>query len=418
MEIIAARYVFPIASDPIFQGAVVLQADQILDVGPLTSLKTKYPDATLHKFDEHALLPGLVNADACLQMAHFEPEEWPESYIAWQIAGLEFRRSQSAVKRRAAILDGLQNSLAHGVTCVADTGNYEGILQIVQDTGLRLHISPEVAAGEAPGQETFFDQALGMVEAIQAIGSDRVHAGLAPLSPYALSRQLLKILAQHARQAGITIKTRAAESFAEMEFFHDSKGEIADTFFPQIGWTEELPPAQRKTPIEYLESIDFLQENTGLVGCNHLSEEDQQRIAAHKSHAIATPNVARSFGLGNMPAKKLRQQKISVGLATGSLGTRSTHSLWDEMRAAQTLFSEHPRDALSPEDLLRMATLESAEAIGLSGRIGSLESGKQADFILVETNSRLPIEEIPAALIGETQAARIAKVYVNGVCLK
>ena len=119
-------------------------------------------------------------------------------YAAAEALRPPLRRSQSAVKRRAAILDGLQHSLAHGITCVADTGNYEGILQIVQDTGLRLHISPEVAAGETPGKETFFDRALAMVEEIEAIGSDRVHVGLSPLSPYALSRQLLKILAQHA----------------------------------------------------------------------------------------------------------------------------------------------------------------------------------------------------------------------------
>ncbi len=418
MEIVAARYLLPISSEPVFQGALAIEGDRIVAVGTQKELTTQYPDAPLRKFEEHVLLPGLVNTDACLQMTLFDPEEWPESFIDWQVLGLEFRRSQSAVKRRSAILEGLQRSLAAGTTCVADMGNYQGILSLVPETGLQLHISPEVVATPAQGQETLFDQALEMVEQIQSLDSKRVRAGLAPLSAYALSRHLLKIVSQHALQSGATLKIHAAESFAEMEFFFESKGEIANNFFPSIGWTEEPPLAQRKTPVQYLDSLGMLAARPSLIGCIQLADGDIELMATTQTRAIHCPTVSRTFELGATPVKKLRQKGVPVGLGTGSLGAKTTNSLWDEMRAAMTLHSQHPRDAISPPDLLCMATQEGAQALGWESEIGSLAVGKRADFIVVQTNSRLPIEEIPASLIAETTTDRITKVYVNGVDLK
>jgi cytosine/adenosine deaminase-related metal-dependent hydrolase len=78
-----------------------------------------------------------------------------------------------------------------------------------------------------------FESALALVEKYNDESSDRLRVGLGPLAPYLISRHVLKIASQHAQHMGIPIQIHAAESFAEMEFFYDSKGPIADVLLPR-----------------------------------------------------------------------------------------------------------------------------------------------------------------------------------------
>ncbi len=418
MELIGARYVLPISSPPILEGAIAIDGDKIVAIGTQKELSSQYPDAPFRRFDSHVLMPGLVNAHACLDMSLYDPEEITTRYIEWQIQAIEFRRFQSAVKRRGAILEGLQRALSWGVTTLADTSQYKGILDTVKEVGLRLLISPEVTGAPQKDQQAHFDAAFEMVDEIHALGLDRIRGGLAPYSPYALSRQLLKIVAQQARGAGIPVSLRAAASFSEMEFFYESKGEIADIFFPRLGWGEECPLAQRKTPIQFLNEIGFLDSEPALIGCSHLADSDFEAISASHSKIVHMPLSARHFDLGLAPVKKLRAQDTKVGFGTGTFGACTQQSLWDVMRATLNLHGEITGESLTADEILSMATLEGAQAIDWSDEIGSLEVGKRADFIVIETGAQQAIEQVPLSLINETTPDRITKVVVNGTNLK
>ncbi len=418
MEIIGARYVLPIAGPPILEGAIAIEGAKIIAVGTQKELAAQYPDAPFRRFDHHALMPGLVNTHACLDMSVYNPEEIPARYIEWQIEALEFRREQSAVKRRAAILEGLQRALSWGVTTIADTSNYSGILETVKEAGLRLLVSPEITGAPKKEQQAHYDAAFELVDDIRELNLARIRPGIAPYSPYALSRQLLTIISQHARGAGLPVSLRAASSFSEMEFFYESKGEIADIFFPRLGWEEERPLAQRKTPIQFLAEVGFLRCRPLLVGCTHLAEDDFATIKGSGCKVAHLPASARYFDLGLAPVRKLRAQGVSVGLGTGTFGAATQQSVWDLLRAALKLHGDIANESLSAEELLRMATLEGAQAIGWNDVSGSIEANKAADFIVVETNDKLPLEQVALTLINETTPERITKIYVDGVSLK
>lgn len=418
MELIGARYVLPISSPPILDGAIAFEGADILAIGTQKELCAQYPDAPFRRFDQHALMPGLVNAYCSLDMSLFDAEEIPSRFIEWQAITIAFRRSQSAVKRRSAILEGLQRALSWGVTTLADTSHYSGILETVKDTGLRLMISPEITGTPQKNYKLLFSDIFNTVDEINDRCFDRIRVGLSPYTPYALSRNLLKIIATQAREGGIPVSIQAASSFCEMEFFFESKGDIANIFFPKIGWTEDLPLAQRKTPIQFLESIRFLDCHPAIIGCIHVSETDIGAIKKSKSKVIHIPIVSRHFDLGLTPVKKLRNAGISVALGTGAFGAVTKQSLWDTLRAALKLHGDIAGEALTAEELLRMSTLEGAQALNWSDEIGSLEAGKRADFIVIELSSTQPLEHVPLTLIHETTPNRITKVYVNGDNLK
>jgi len=418
MEVLAARYVLPIASEPIFQGAIAIDDGHILAVGTQDTIREQYPDAPYRKFEEHVIMPGLVNAYACLDLGLYDPEDIPSRFIEWQVKALAFRQSTSAVKRRGAILDGLQRALSNGTTTVADTSKYEKLLDTVREVGVRLMIAPELTGSAETEQKSLYDDSFRLIDQVNEMDSQLFRTGLAPHSAYALSRHLLKIVNQQAKTSQVPILIQAATSFAEMEFFYESKGEIAEVFFPKMGWTESVPPAHRKTPIQFLASNNLLDERTALIGCSHLSETDLEAIISSHCKVVHCPSTARHFDLGLAPVRRLHEGGTQVALGTGALGASTQLSLWDTMRAALQTHGEVPRESLQPLDILRMATLDGARALHWDREIGSLESGKQADIIVVATGSTHPIEEIPLRLINETTPSHITKVYVGGECLK
>jgi cytosine/adenosine deaminase-related metal-dependent hydrolase len=418
MELIGARYVLPISGTPILDGAIAIGGTRIVAVGTQKEIKARYPDAPFRNFDQHVLMPGLINAHSCLDLSLFDPEEIPARLIEWQATSIELRRFQSAVKRRNAILEGLQRALSWGVTTLADTSNYSGLLETARDVGLRLVICPEITGTADVDHQSLFDDTLALVDSIQQLGCKRIRAGISPFAPYALSRHLIKIVTQHARSVGIPITMRAAMSFGEMEFFFESKGEIAEVFFPKMGWKEELPLAQRKTPIQFLESSGVLASHPALIGCTHVSDTDIELLAKSQSKVIHLPSYARHFDLGLAPVNKFRAAGIPVALGTGTLGAPLKQSLWDSLRTALKVHGDVAGEALSAEELLSMATLEAARALGWEQEIGSLAVGKNADFVVIETSGKHPLEQIPLALINETTPDRISKVYVAGEMLK
>jgi cytosine/adenosine deaminase-related metal-dependent hydrolase len=93
------------------------------------------------------------------------------------------------------------------------------------------------------------------------------------------------------------------------------------------------------------------------------------------------------------------------------LASTDSLSLWDEMRFAKKLVPE-----LKPADLLRMVTLDAAAVLGLSGQVGSLESGKKADYLIVNVDSNL--ENVYQDLLESGRDYRVQKVVVQGRTLK
>jgi cytosine/adenosine deaminase-related metal-dependent hydrolase len=260
-----------------------------------------------------------------------------------------------------------------------------------------------------------FEGAFSQVDEILDSKSTRLGGGLAPYAAYTLSRHLLKILSQHARELRIPFKIHVAETFSEMQFFYESSGEIAEKIFPALGWGNQLPPEHRKTPIQYLESIGFL-EGATLVGCNHLAEGDLQMIAKRRARVVHSPRSNARLKLGTPPIRKLRELGVRVALGTDSSGALYSLSLWDEMRYILNHYPEAEQP--SADDLLKMATIEGAKALGLGDRIGTLEDGKEADLIAVRLTPEFDPKKLASSLIQNTTDREIAAVFVEGKKVK
>lgn len=414
MELITANYVLPIDRESIPDGAVAVDGSKIISVGTTSELTAQYPDATVRNFDHHVLMPGLVNAHAHLDLTYFLGDD--SNFIHWLISMLKFQRTAEMAQIIPAIQRGLSQVIASGTTCVGDFASCEATFRLAQEMGVRTVIFPTIAGGLGVQAQDRFESALALVEKYLDEDEPTIHTGLGPFAPYLLSRNLLKITSQHAKELGVPIMIHVTESFPEMEFFFDSQGPIGTELFPSLGWGNELPPAFRKTPIQYLNDIGFLEAQPTIIGGIHLGARDFALLARHMCRVVFCPRANKVFAHGKFPWTKLHDNGIPVALGTEATHNPPDFNLWMEMRAV--LEGDPAGDKPGARDLLHMATIGGARALGLEHRIGSLTPGKLADLIVVEMPQMADPHFLYDALIRQTTPLHVRLVMVGGQRLK
>ena len=403
-------------------GAIAVELGKIHAFGTFEELETRFPSADVAEYPNDILMPGLINTHCHLDLIDFHERSLIEldnstpyqDFIDQIIASIEYKHDADPKKVLSGIQKGIDRLIETGTTCIGDMTHFEGTFRMLQEGGLRAIVFPEILAGCSEAAQSRFEIALALVEKYTDASHDRIRVGLGPYAPYLLSRNLLKIISQHARQSGIQLQIHAAESFAEMEFFFDSQGPIATELFPSLGW-QDLPPAQHKTPVQYLSDIGFLEASATIVGGLHLSVNDFPILRRHLSRIIYCPSANQMMKHGNFPYGKLREFGIPVGLGTDCWGTLKGFNLWDEMRTA---VSEGSTPLPTPREILQMATIGGARCLGLDHLIGTLEEGKKADYILVQAPKFSSEDECYEKLIKETEPHHVKRVVVGGHILK
>lgn len=427
MELISAKYLLTLTNgdEPLEDGAIAVELGKIEAVGKLQDLRKQFPTALVTNHNNHVLMPGLVNAHCHLDLVSLYEKnkpilkELPESadYIDWLISLINFRKNVTSQELMRGIQKGVQVSFEAGTTCIGDATTFEGTYNIVDEMGIRAVVYNEIYSGKGGLAQELFENALALSEKyFDPCGSSRISSGLSPTATYLLSKNLLNIIAKHAQNSSMPLKIHASESFAEMEFFFDSKGTIGEKLFPAIGWGEELPPSHKKTPISYLSEIGFLAASPAIIGGLHLSENCLKLLARNMCRIIFSPTNSRFFGHGTPPLEKLRKSGIPVGLGTGSPARTCNLSMWDEMREVLRVAEA----VVTPKEIMQMATVGSARAMNMENQIGTFAKGKQADYIVVDLPPGYDIDPayIYGALIKNTNAGNVKKVAVQGDLLK
>lgn len=405
MKLFSAATLLPIIGPPIPEGALVIKDGKIVEVGDRKSLSKKYPEARQEEFSNGCLMPGLVNADTQLELLSFDGAN-KGHYIDWLISRIDFAQSISPSEARANITEGIEKLLQSGITCAGDVGRYAGTLDDFLKAPLRFTLFPELLAFSGTTGPENYESVFNTLDQILSKKSDLLSAGLAPFSSYTLSRNLLKIVGQQANAHKVPLKIRAAESFAEMQLFFESSGEIREKLFPKLGWGDSLPPIHRKTPVEYLNSLGILSATSALIGCLHLAEADYKILKQRGCSVIWKPRAQKYLNLGEAPIQKLRKNGTAIGLGSDGTGSRHSLSLWDEMREGLKL--------ASPEELLEMATVGGATCLGRSEEVGTLEKGRLADFIVVRSPRGAKPSHLAKKLIEETTENELLAVYIHG----
>lgn len=406
MTRIALSPVTAVTCDDRFQvlerAAIHVDAGRISYVGPAGDAPEFEPDRTLG--GEHLVaLPGLVNTHTHTGMTLLRGyaddmalEDWLQKRIWPFEGGLEVEDIYWGTQ--LAIAEMLRN----GVTCFADMYfQYRRGTEAMVESGIRACPSGNVIGvfPDTPGQVA---DARAFVAEMDGAADGRIRPFLAPHSLYTCGEDEWAPLIEAAGELGVPLHTHVAETRAELA---------------------EVRKRWGTTPVRALERLGALEVPLIAAHCVYVDEEEME-IMARPRDGRSTIGVAHNpasnckLASGIAPVPALRGRAVDVGLATDGAASNNRLDVWAEMRLAAMIHKVSTMDptVAGAPDALRMATLEGARVLGLDDRIGSLETGKQADIVLVDFDRPhlYPRHNVVSHLVYAAEAADVATVMVDG----
>ena len=338
------------------------------------------------------ILPGLVNAHTHLELTHLPGQEKrPASFTQWLAEVIREKQRWSRADIQETIIRGARQSLASGTTLLGEISSSGISREALKHEKLRKLIFEEVIAltpekaGEAMAA---LNQRLDRPDP-DAFSSSSV----SPHAPYSVSPELYRATAELARARHTRLATHLAETKQELEFLASGTGEFR-SFLCGLG---ALPPGWMPpglAPVAYLDKLGVLDLPAILIHCNYLDEDSMVRILSRSCSVVYCPRSHAYFGHEPHPVRRLLDMGINVALGTDSLASNESLSVLDEMRY---LFRN--RKDLKCDEIIRMATINGAVALGFGNVLGRLRRGYWADMTVLRMPEGLADRNIEAQLL-------------------
>jgi 5-methylthioadenosine/S-adenosylhomocysteine deaminase len=348
------------------------------------------------------VMPGLINAHTHLPMALFRGLADDLPLMTWlddHVFPAEARYINPASVALGARLACAEMLLGGITTCCDGYFLSAHFAETVVQTGLRSVLGQGVIDFPAPGVPDPTQNvavAKAFVEKWQGHDS-RLSPSIFCHSPYTCSAATLTAAKQAANDLGVLFQIHAAETRAECEQMEKSHG---------------------CSPIAYLDRLGLLDANTLLVHAVWVDAADIERIARSRARIAHCPESNMKLASGVAPLPDFLVAGIPVGLGTDGCASNNDLDLWGEMDMAAKLHKVRRLDptAVKAEQVVRMATREGAQAVGLGPLIGSLEPGKRADLIVIDTQQPhwTPLYHPASHLVYVSRANDVRHVMVDG----
>ncbi len=378
-----ARWILPLSSPEIVDGAVAVDGQKIVSVGNRNTLLEQYPEAATRELGESVIIPGLVNAHSHLELTAMRGflEDEAADFFAWlrKLTSARLER-MTADDLRVSASWGACEAARAGVTCVADAS--DAALQSMKalcDVGLRGIVFQESFGPDPRLAQENFEKLMTKIAGLRERETSLVKAGVSPHAPYTVCSQQLQMISKLALEQKLPLMMHAAETEMEVRFLREGRGPFAEGLRSRgIEWR-----APGVSPIQYLHDAGVLETMPLLAHCIRVDEADLETIKQTETRVAHCPKSNAKLGHGVAPFAKMVEKGIQVGLGSDSVASNNTCDLLEEARFALLLARSGGSCDLNSDDILRAATLGGAYSLGLAGQAGELKEGLQADFAVV-----------------------------------
>ena len=294
---------------------------------------------------------------------------------------------------------GLAENLLSGSTTVMDMFWYpDETVKAAKDLGMR--ISTGGIFFDLPGiggrsHKDYISEANNFYQ--KHSSDDSVIPAVMPHGSYTVSPQNLSEAKSIADRHGMLFCTHAAETQAEQN---------------------DIKARYDNSVIRHLDKHKLLGETSVLAHCVHLDEKEISLLAQSKTNIVLNPMSNLKLGSGIAPVKAMHRAEINLTIGTDGAISGNDLDMWLAMRLTCGLAKgvNMEADALTAEQVLHMATINGAKALGKSNTLGSLEIGKNADFILVDINNShsIPLFDPITHLVFGAGRSDVTDVFVSG----
>jgi 5-methylthioadenosine/S-adenosylhomocysteine deaminase len=318
------------------------------------------------------VLPGLINTHTHLSMTMFRGyaddmrlQEWLESKI-WP---LEVNLTPEICYYGALL--GCLEMIATGTTMFVDMYLLmENVAKAVKEAGLKAYLSYGIFGTEGSVLEKKSkENTKQFISYVKEMNDPRVRLAIGPHAPYSCSPELLMWAKGVAEDEGAILTTHIAETRSEQAQVQKERG---------------------MRVIEYLDKIGFLSPNLLAAHCVWLTKSEVNLMAKKKVKVSHCPvsNMKLASG-GVTPVPEMLQNGVTVSLGTDGAASNNSLDMFETMKICALLQKAHRWDAtvLPAQQVLDLATIEAAKALGVADKVGCIETGKQADLIVVDARA-------------------------------
>ncbi|HUE97269.1 MAG TPA: amidohydrolase family protein, partial [Longimicrobiaceae bacterium] len=271
-----ARWVLPVATDPIAHGEVLVGEDgRIASVAPAGALE-RFDGLEVRDLGNAMLLPGLVNVHAHPELTMFRGALEDLQFRDWILRLVGAKRSVLGDEDALAAARWTMVELVRaGITTVAATEMTGAGAAAMGEAGVRGILYQEVFGPDPAQVEDSMRDVRAAVERLSGEAGDLVRIGISPHAPYTVSDALYSAAAAFAREAGLAMAVHIAESRAERELVVDGGGDFA----PGLRARGIATPSRAASPIRLLERLGVLECRPLLIHCVDLDEGEIATIA-------------------------------------------------------------------------------------------------------------------------------------------
>ncbi|VAW71332.1 S-adenosylhomocysteine deaminase; Methylthioadenosine deaminase [hydrothermal vent metagenome] len=405
-ELIHARWVIPVEPHNMVLDnfSIAIHDGIIIDILPQDKARQRYPARNVYELPDHALIPGLINSHTHAAMNLMRGYADDHSLMDWLQKHI-WPAEQKWVNNEF-VRDGSQLAIAEmlrsGTTCFNDMYFYPEITaHVAQESGIRATVGLIVLdypSRWANNADEYIKKGLQLHNELR--DSALVSTAFAPHAPYTVSDEPLKKIRTLSEQLDIPVHIHVHETLSEI-----------NESMSQYG----LRPLQR------LHKFGLISPRMLAVHMTQVNKHDIQLLSENNAHIIHCPESNMKLASGICPVPSLLHAGINVALGTDSVASNNDLNMLGEMQTAGLIAKASTEDAeaLPAADILRMATLNGAKALGLEDIIGSLAVDKAADIVAIKLNTleTLPVYNPIATLIYSASRHNVSHVWVNGKIL-
>lgn len=383
------------------QGMLIMEDDKISYVGEYLEEMEHDVDQVIDA-EQGILIPGMINIHAHVSMIPFRSlgDDCPDRLRRY-LFPLEIECMKASLVYEAARY-GILEMQRSGVTTFLDMYYFEEeVARACDEMNMRGVLGETVINFPTCDCEEAYG---GLAYSEQFIKRWNHHSLVTP------------IIAPHATNTNDADALRTAHDIAEK---YDTliSMHVAEMDYEMAEFKEKY----KMTPVEYLDSIDVLSDRLIAAHCIHVNEKDMLLMSQRGTKVAHCIGSNMKAGKGIAPVKEMLEHGITVGLGTDGPSSGNTLDLFTQMKTAVYAQKTHYKDRslFKAEEIVKLATIEGAKALKMDEKIGSLEVGKQADMVLIETESinMFPIYDPYSAIVYSANASNVDSVWINGMCV-
>jgi 5-methylthioadenosine/S-adenosylhomocysteine deaminase len=383
------------------EGGIAVSKGRILAIGPRAEIERAYTSRLRVNAANKVITPGLINGHTHVPMVLFrgladdlDLQDWLTKYIF----PAEAKNVTEEFVRVGTRL-GLAEMIRGGTTTFCDMYYFEdAIADETAKAGVRGVLGETIIDFPVADNKT---NAEGMTYVEKFVshwkGHELIIPAIAPHAPYTVSEEHLKSARAFSDRTGVPIVTHISETKREVDDSVKAKG---------------------ASPVAYLDRIGFLNER---VIAAHMVWPQGSDLAILKRRGVGVvhnPQSNMKLAAGVAPVPKMLADNLLVGLGTDGAASNNDLNMWEEMDTVAKLhkvFTGDPK-VVSAQQAFELATIRGAQALHLQKEIGSLETGKRADILVIDrdTLNQIPLYNVYSDLVYATKAADVETVIING----